>query len=192
MRIALFSDIHGNPHACEAVLQATADDDPFDDVVAAGDLCLGGSDPARCVDLLREAGVSAVYGNIDEYVYAPDQKPGDELHLRKWDRLLETVNWVRIRFEAGRINWLRDLPFDIHISPTTNPNDSLLVVHANPKNIEDMIYPPPHEQKSRLGEIIQPDDDPALDHLMEGVTAKTIAFGHLHLRANDVGAAIHW
>ena len=84
MRIGVFSDIHGNPYACEAVLQAITVDGHFDTIVAAGDLCLGGSDPAKCVDLLEGSGVEAVYGNTDEYIFEPEKEPGDDLHRTKW------------------------------------------------------------------------------------------------------------
>lgn len=54
MKIAAFSDIHGNLFALETVLAAIITHGPFDHVAAAGDLCLGGSSPRRCVELLVE------------------------------------------------------------------------------------------------------------------------------------------
>ena len=41
MRIAIFADIHGNPFATRAVLDAIADNGVFDAVVMAGDMCSG-------------------------------------------------------------------------------------------------------------------------------------------------------
>lgn len=180
MRIAVFSDIHGNPYACEAVLESISRDVPFDVVVAAGDLCLGGSAPAKCVDLLREADVLSVFGNTDEYIFAPDKKPGDEQHLKHWNRILKTVGWVRPRLGEKRIQWLQNLPFSMQFGPTTNMKDALLIVHAQPKSQEGMIYAPPEEQIRLQNHVWQPDDDPELSWMMEGVEPRTIAFGHYH------------
>ena len=84
MRLAIFSDLHGNPFACEAVLVAIAAEGTFDAVLAAGDLCLGGSNPAACVDLLATEGILGVYGNTEEYLRSPDNLPPDERHRSAW------------------------------------------------------------------------------------------------------------
>ena len=43
MRIAVFSDIHGNPFATRVVLDATVTKGSFDAVVSTGDICSGGN-----------------------------------------------------------------------------------------------------------------------------------------------------
>lgn len=182
MRIAVFSDVHGNPFACRAVLDAIAADGAFDAVVNAGDICSNGSGPAACVDMLREAGVWTVYGNNDQYIVWPDVLPKDDLHMRMWhDKIVPHLAWQREQLGAERIAWLARLPFDLRFSPTVNPDDDLLVVHANPKNIETMIYPAPEAQIAQWGEVVQPDDDPELAEVMAGTRAAVVAFGHLHL-----------
>ncbi len=180
MRIAVFSDIHGNPFACKAVLDAVAEDGIFDAVAVAGDLCASGSDPAGCVDMLRKAGVAAVYGNADEYVFAPEKPPPDEEHLSNWKVIQAGSLWTRGKLGEERIFWLAGLPFELRFSPTSNPSDDLLVVHANPKNTHDYIGPPFEEQAILKGKIDQPDDDPTLISLLEDEHAGVIAFGHLH------------
>ena len=92
MRIAVFSDVHGNPYACKAVLDAIEREGAFDARIAAGDLCLGGSDPGACVDMLRAAGVIGVYGNTEIYILHPEQTPNDELHRNNWDAI---PPWLR-------------------------------------------------------------------------------------------------
>jgi len=180
MRIAVFSDVHGNPYALDAVLRSLERDGPFDHIVAAGDLAFGGSDPAGCVDHIRAAGILAVYGNTEVYLHSPHQKPGDQLHLKKWDRILADVWWNREVLGQDRLAWMAALPFDLHFSPTGDSEDDLLVFHANPLTIEEMLYPPPVDQVRLLGEVVQADDDPELGRLFEGVRAKTVAFGHYH------------
>jgi predicted phosphodiesterase len=180
MRIAVFSDLHGNPYACQAVLSTIETLGAFDAIVAAGDLCFGGSDPAACVDLLRDAGAVAVYGNTDEFIFAPDKPPPDEEHLSNWDSYQAMAIWAGKQMGSARVDWLADLPFELCFSPTSNPSDDLLVVHANPKNVYEYIGPPFEEQVRLEGKIVQPDDDPNLVKMMADVSAKVIAFGHLH------------
>lgn len=180
MHIAIFSDIHGNPYACEAVLEAIRVEGPFDAVAAAGDHCFGGSDPACCIDRLREAGVQAVYGNTDEFIFNPEIAPPDEAHQREWHRYQAAAKWAAEKLGEERVAWLKALPFELLFSPTDNPKNDLLVVHANPKNVHDHIAPPYEDQVELVGEVTQPDDDPKLVSLLEDELAGVIAFGHLH------------
>ena len=75
MRIAVLSDLHGNPYACRAVIDSLLVEGPFEAIVVAGDLCLGGSNPALCLDMLGEIGALAVYGNTEAYLCNPEQIP---------------------------------------------------------------------------------------------------------------------
>jgi hypothetical protein len=180
MRLAIFSDVHGNPYACEAVLRAIAQEGACDAILAAGDLCLGGSDPARCVELLAEAGVQAVYGNTEQYLRHPDQTPSDELHRSMWNTIQPAVYWTLERLSSEQLSWILGQPFERRFSPTSRPGDDLLVVHANPKDVEVMIYPPETEQLRIYGEVRQPDAAIELQECLNGVERRVIAFGHFH------------
>jgi predicted phosphodiesterase len=180
MRIAVFSDVHGNPYACETTLKSIRSEASCDAVVAAGDLCLGGSDPSACVDMLRDAGVRCVYGNTEVYINHPDQPPEDENHRSKWDKLQPAVYWTRSKLSADQLDWMSSLPFECNFSPTQNPVDDLLVVHANPKDVELMIYPGVSEQQRLWKKVRQPDDDPDLITILSDTVPNTIAFGHFH------------
>ncbi len=171
MRLTIFSDVHGNPYACEAVLRAIAQAGTFDAILAAGDLCLGGSDPARCVEQLAGAGVQAVYGNTEQYLRSPDQIPPDELHRSMWDKIQPAVYWTLARLSPAQLNWVLGLPFERHFAPTSRPEDVLVVVHANPKDVEVMIYPSETEQLRIWGEVRQPDEAAALQQCMNEVSA---------------------
>jgi len=181
MRIAVFSDIHGNSFALKAVLDDIATNGHFDALVAAGDISLGGSDPVGCVDLLREVGAIAVYGNTDRYLTEPDNPPPDELHLKKWDHLRAQVDWALHRLGDERVSWLCMLPFSLRFSPPPDFNDDLLIFHGNPQNVIDFIFPPPEQQPAYFDKVLQPDEDNDLAKLMQGVTAKICAFGHMHI-----------
>lgn len=180
MRIAVLSDIHGNPFALQAALRKSARQRPLDALVAAGDLCFAGSGPARCVDLLQQAGALALRGNTDEYLTHPDRPPSDAQHSKKWAAILADVHWARSRLGPERLAWLAALPFARRFSPTSRPEDDLLVVHAHPKSLEGAILPSPADQLALTGRVTQPDDDPELAWMMDGVQPRTLAFGHLH------------
>ena len=53
MRLAVFSDVHGNLSALEALLTYIATEALYK-IVFAGDLCLFGPRPADCVDVIRD------------------------------------------------------------------------------------------------------------------------------------------
>ena len=180
MRIIVFSDIHGNPYACRAVLDAIAYHGELDAIVIAGDLCLGGSDPAACIAMLLAAGVSGVYGNTDQYILHPEEPPKDDHHIKQWNTLYPVVRWARAQLSDHQFAWLQSLPFELRYSPDRNTAHDLLVVHANPKDVDLMIYPPVGEQQNLWGLVRQADDDPELSGVMEGVVASVVAFGHFH------------
>ena len=188
MRIAVFSDIHGNPYSCEAVLKAIATDaeanGSFTCIVAAGDHCSAGSDPARCIDMLQTARVTCLHGNTDAWVLRPDETPKDHLENASWWRNQPVLYWVREKICLAGLQWLQSLPFGLSVSPTANPANDLLVVHANPKDVDRRIMPPLDVQErilgKNLGRLRQPDEDPELVDMMDGISAAIVAFGHFH------------
>lgn len=181
MRVAVFSDVHGNPYACEAVLAATKAAGTFDATICAGDFTLNGSDPAACVDMIRAAGVVALAGNVEGYVLQPDVVPPDALHANLWHEIQPVAEWTREQLGPERLAWLAGVPFGLRFSPSAEAREDLLVVHGNPKDVLTFIMPPVDVQQAVMGKVVQPDDDPELLAVMAGVTAQVVAFGHFHL-----------
>ena len=64
MKVAVISDIHGNRHAFEAVLEAVAASDAAE-LWCLGDLVGYGADPDACVELAREHAAVCLAGNHD-------------------------------------------------------------------------------------------------------------------------------
>jgi hypothetical protein len=181
MRVAVFSDLHGNLFSAEAVLEAISAEGNFDALVAAGDLCLGGSHPGECIDLLKAANIQAVYGNTEAYLRDIQSFPPDELHQRMWHIIQPAGTWTLSRLSDTQKEWLFGLPFEIHIAPTGRVQDKLLVVHANPKDVDRMILPGEAEQRRLCGELRQPDESPEMEELFQDVLPRAVAFGHLHM-----------
>jgi predicted phosphodiesterase len=64
MRVAIVSDVHGNRHAFEAVLDAIAGSD-CEELWCLGDLVGYGADPDACVALARQHAAICLAGNHD-------------------------------------------------------------------------------------------------------------------------------
>jgi predicted phosphodiesterase len=153
MRIVLFSDIHGNVVALEAVLAEIRRAAAPDALFIAGDLVLLGPRPAEALALLRSIdGARFVKGNTDQYLI---DDADDE----------QEVAFARQRLSADEIAFVRDLPFEQRLEVA--PGHELLVVHANPRDLEGQIRPDSSD------EMIRP--------MFLGVTAEVIAFGHYHV-----------
>lgn len=182
MRVAIFSDVHGNLTALEAVLKDIDEQGQFDSIFFAGDLCYLGSRPAECVALLKSReDIACIYGNTDEWIEGLPLLSDDiEEEARERIRYIhDLTSWTVEKLPPMDRAWLRELPFLRRISPTVNPRDDLLIVHANPKDVNQIIFPSVKRQKEIWGEIRQSDDD--LRDLVGHLVLHTLAFGHLHI-----------
>lgn len=169
MRIAIFSDVHGNLTALEAVLEDIACR-AVDEVVFAGDLCMVGPRPAECLRKVQGSKIISIYGNTDDWLLGRQEPPEKLAALAKW-----TLAQIS---EPGR-GWLDGLAFSQRFSPTGLAEDDLLVVHANPLDVNQVIFPPEEEQMARYGCVRQADEE--LAGLMGETHAAAMAFGHLHV-----------
>lgn len=156
MRIAILSDIHGNLVGLDACLADIVAQGSADTIVAAGDLCLDGPRPKKVLQRLEEVGAQCVRGNTDRMLADGSEAvaPGEGAQIA----------WTRKQLGEKWLSWLRELPFALRIG---EPQNELLVVHANPTNDEEHIWPDA--------------DDATLERLIGQERAMTIAFGHLHL-----------
>lgn len=182
MRVAIFSDVHGNLTALEAVLDDIKQQSP-DITLFAGDLCVDGARPAACLERVRDANISAIYGNTDQRISnQPILDDNVQAEAQRRARHIEdNDDWTWVQLNASGRTWLSALPFYRRISPSTHPDDDLLVVHANPLNAEQHIYPTESRQQELFGEVRQPDDDLELKKMVGDLTGGIVAFGHLHV-----------
>lgn len=183
MRIALFSDVHGNLSAFQAIRHAIENQMTFDQIIFAGDLCLFGPRPQECLTLLRDWAVPGIVGNTDEWIRQPppplDEQPEAQRAARQ--TLRDLCRWTEERLSEESQAWLDDLrqAFQIRLTPSSDPKDDLLVVHANPYNLLDIIFPATDRQAELYGSVRQTDEQ--LAPMLQDVSARTIAFGHLHI-----------
>jgi diadenosine tetraphosphatase ApaH/serine/threonine PP2A family protein phosphatase len=121
LKVAIFSDIHANWQALEAVL----DDCPLvEETLCLGDVVGYGGDPKRCVDEVMKRGWLTLVGNHDRACTDPE--------ILEWfnDDAATVVRWTVDVLGDERLSWLRGLP-DSHVE------HEVLLVHASPR---DHIY----------------------------------------------------
>lgn len=159
LRVAVVTDVHGNRDALQAVLADIARRGPYDRLVAGGDYCLNGPDPAAALDLLADRADILLRGNTDRDIVdegASDSDLGDKKRA--------SIEWTRESLGATRIEQLAGLP---HADRIETPGESLMVVHANPHDLDRHIFPDLPE-----GAVLD---------LVAPFTAGVLVFGHLHI-----------
>ena len=147
MKVAIFSDVHGNAVALDAVL-ADIERQQVDQVVFGGDLVFGGPAPEACLARVQALGIPCVRGNTDEFFADTRRGSGDPL-----------LDWIRAQLTAAARAWLASMPFEQRI-------DDLLVIHATPWSVSDLI---PRDADSILLRRV----------LAEG-RAAAVVYGHIH------------
>jgi len=152
MRIGLFSDIHSNAEALEAVLDDMRDQG-ITERVCLGDIVGYGADPEVSLDMVRDLGCPTLMGNHDFNAVHDDG-------LERVNHMaLKTILFARKRLNEDQRNHLRSLPFTLQAHGVT-------YVHASLCQPENWYY------VSDAGE--------AVDHFAKQTTR--IGFcGHTHV-----------
>ena len=113
MKVAVISDIHGNFKALELVL-ADAAAQGVERVLCCGDLALGGAEPTKTIDFVREQDWDIVQGNCD-LMMAEDSD-----------------------LNAQQKDFLRNLPLQKTIDVE---GVKVLLVHGSPRSQTENIFP---------------------------------------------------
>jgi predicted phosphodiesterase len=158
MRIAVMSDIHGFDLALETVLADIDRRGPFDQVIVAGDLCLVGPQPGRVLEILSSRELHGILGNTDRDLVTA---AGGEWGSDETDFALAQIG------PAG-VAYLASLPFARRVTPAgcDAPEHDLLVVHANPHDLETQLTSTMSDEELR--------------EIIGDVEAEAMAFGHRH------------
>ncbi|MFN2187204.1 MAG: metallophosphoesterase family protein [Candidatus Promineifilaceae bacterium] len=183
MKTAIFSDVHGNLSALTAVLDDIKRQKGILEIVFAGDACMFGPRPRECIEILQQLDIRCLPGNTDHWIlHPPPLETTSDDKVRSRNKMLgELASWHSSVIGEEGIVWLESLSrsFKYRISPTLNSDDDLLIVHANPVDLFQLIFPSEERQIELYGKIRQRDEE--LDPLLGQVRASMIAYGHLHI-----------
>jgi len=163
MRLGVFSDIHGNRHALDAVL-----DDlqrrHLDRVYCLGDLVGYGAFPNEVTERVRAGGFPTVMGNYDDGVGFDRDECGCAYREER-DRLLgdQSLAWTKAQVTAENKAFLRALVPEIRFEAG---GKRVLLVHGSPRKMNEYLF----------------EDRPlsSFERLAESSNADIIVFGHTH------------
>lgn len=155
MRILVLADIHANWPALMAI------DEEFDACLVLGDLVDYATDPAPCVEWVRNHATCAVRGNHDHAVAQRIPARGG-LGFRKLAAATRPLQWQSL--DRSMMKYLARLP----VTKTQTFDDlNYLLVHATPRDPLDEYLP----------------QDPAgWQACLESVDADIVCVGHTHIQ----------
>ena len=186
MKIALFSDIHANLPALEAVL-ADIDKRQVDAVYCLGDLVGYNIWPNEVINMIRQRGIPCIAGNYD---FGVGRRSDDCGCAYKADDE-KAMGKVSISYTNGAVGeaerrYLRTLPTHIRVEfqlgnvaagPPVRANRPeklwhqqtpfvIILVHGSPRRVNEYLF----------------DDrgDRSLGRVLEGAGADVLCFGHTH------------
>ncbi len=173
-RIAIFSDLHGNSAAAEAVLAAIDAERP-DAVYCLGDLVGYGAHPNETIALIRERRIPTIMGNYDDGVgFDRDEcgcayKDADER-----ERGQASLMWSRAETTPANKAYLQSLLPEIRFEAE---GVRFRLVHGSPR---------------RMNEYLFADRDPrTLERIAALADADVLVFGHTHKPwAKEIGGVL--
>lgn len=167
MKIALFSDIHANLPALEAVLKDLDECKP-DAVYCLGDLVGYNIWPNEVINTIRGRGIPTIAGNYDFGI----GRTSDDCGCAYKTEPEKEMGKVSISYTNGLVkederNYLRTLPAHLNVEfQLNNDKQNILLVHGSPRRINEYLFED-REEKSMI-------------RILEGAHADTLCFGHTH------------
>lgn len=113
MRIAFFSDVHGNLPGLKQVLHEINERE-IDTVVCLGDLVQYGPEPEECIELLRNSEIDCIQGNCDRAIARGRKSTGETFENPHWTNIATSfLQWTSESISNRNKKWLKDLPEEL-------------------------------------------------------------------------------
>jgi len=126
MRLGVFSDVHSNLEALQAVMEEYRQLN-IDKFICLGDVVGYGADPDECCNIVRELASAVVLGNHDAAV------SGRMEYSYYYDAAKEALDWCVTQLSEENLSWLKDLPYLYKL-------EDLSFSHGNPLCPEEFEY----------------------------------------------------
>lgn len=163
MKLAVFSDVHGNIHGLRAVLH-DIEARGADLVWCGGDLVGYGANPGEVIETIRHRGIPTVMGNYDDGVgYLRIACGCDYPNEAAMNRGLRSLSWTKANTSEEQKAYLRNLPHQIR---RNIEGHRVVLFHASPAALNEYLF----EDTS---------DEVFLAHLAR-TGADVLIFGHTH------------
>jgi putative phosphoesterase len=163
MRIAIFSDIHGNLPALEAVLTHIRTQQ-FDAVYCLGDLVGYAPFPNEVTERIRQEAIPTIMGNYDDGVgFERDDCGCAYREAEEKKRGNQSLAWTKAHVTADNKAFLRTLQPQIRFDAD---GKRILLVHGSPRKINEYLF----------------EDRPlsSFQRLAASSNADIIVYGHTH------------
>ena len=160
----MFSDVHANLHALEAIWAHIEREVP-DTVYCLGDLVGYGAYPNEVIEFIKSRDIPTVMGNYDEGVGFDLHDCGCAYKDSEQDRLGKlSLSWSREHTSDVNKEYLQSLQRQIRLEEHL---PDLLLVHGSPRKINEYLYEDrPQSTFERIAKVAGTD---------------VILFGHTHL-----------
>lgn len=179
MRIAIFSDVHANLPAMEAV-RDHMEGQGFDAVFCLGDLGGYASQPNEVQQVIMAMGCPTVMGNYDEGVGFERDDCGCH-YVKPFDIEMSNVSflWTREHTTEANKAWLRELPREIRLEVEGH---RVLLCHGSPRSTTEYLF----EDRSDafLRQFVKGGRDDA--------HADIIVYGHTHVPYHREVEGVHF
>lgn len=164
MRLAVFSDVHGNLPALQAVLDDVRRKRP-DWVVCAGDLVGYGPFPNEVIELIREERILTVTGNYDDGVGHDRPDCGCAYRTEQArENGQKSLEWTKAHTTPENKAFLKSMPLSISLS---FEGLRALVVHGSPRRMNEYLYEDRPEVTVR--------------RILDAAKADVLIMGHTHI-----------
>lgn len=167
MRIALFSDIHANLPALEALFKSIAEQKP-DAVYCLGDLVGYNIWPNEVIYEIRKRGIPTIAGNYDFGIGRNSDNCGCayKTDLEK-DMGKVSISYTNSVVKDEERAYLRTLPAHLRLEFQLNDDKmNVLLVHGSPRKINEYLF--------------EDRDEKSMARIMEEADADILCFGHTH------------
>ena len=165
MRIAIFSDIHGNLPALDAVLADLAAQSEIERTYCLGDLVGYAPFPNEVTERIRASGIPTIVGNYDDGTGFDRDDCGCAYKEPEAKALGDrSFAWTKAHVTEENKSFLRALPREIRL---TLAGVRILLVHGSPRRVNEYLY----------------EDRPvaSFQRLAAASDADVIVFGHTHI-----------
>jgi len=186
MRVAIFSDVHGNSLALDAVLADVERVGGVDAYWFIGDAVALGDDPAGCLEAIEALpGLLRVRGNTDRMTVAESPEADEAfLDVAATDRgpakrqmlMSRGFSWTRgVLVKAGWYGWLVEMPVEERV--TLPDGTRVLLVHASPGTDDGAGLRETQSEEEFAAQLL-------------GAEAELVVVGHTHLPIDRTGGGV--